>query len=274
MQENIEQLIQQAPEVIVTYGIKIVLALAVYVVGKWVAKSASKLLEKGMKARAVDLTVVNFTKNLSYYVVLTVVIIAALGQLGVQTASFVAILGAAGLAVGFALQGSLSNFAAGVLLILFRPFKIGDFVEAGGAAGVVRDISIFSSTLITPDNKTIIVSNSSIMGSNIINYSTQPERRVDFNVGVSYGANIAQVKTELEAIAKSDARILPEKDITIGLGEMADSSVNFVFRVWVKTPDYWPVFFDINEKIKLRFDEVGIEIPFPQMDVHLDQAAA
>lgn len=274
MNENIQALIEKAPEVIVTYGIKILLAIVVYVVGKWVAKTITTLLQKGMKARNVDPTIVSFTKNIVYYAVLTVVIIAALGQLGVQTASFVAVIGAAGLAVGFALQGSLSNFAAGVLLILFRPFKLGDFVEAGGAAGVIKEISIFSTIMTTPDNKTITISNSSIMGGNIINFSTQPKRRVDFVVGVSYSADIDKVKTELEAIAKDDERILQEDGFTIGLAELGDSSVNFAFRIWTKTENYWPLYFATNEKIKKRFDEVGIEIPFPQMDVHLSKDAA
>jgi len=274
MNENIEQLIEQIPTLLATYGTKLALAIAIYIIGKWLAKMLSGLLAKAMNARNVDPTISNFTKNIVFYVLLTMVVISALGQLGVQTASFVAIIGAAGLAVGFALQGSLSNFAAGVLIILFRPLKIGDYVEAGGASGSVKDISIFNTTLITPDNKTIIIPNSAISGGNITNYSTQAERRVDFTVGVSYGASIDQVREELKAIAEADERVLKDKDITIGLVEMADSSVNFVFRIWVKTPDFWGVFFDTNEKIKKRFDEVGIEIPFPQMDVHLDKPQA
>lgn len=271
MNENIESLLHQAPEVIVTYGIKIVLAIVVYIVGKWVAGGISSLIHKTLNARKVDPTVSQFTKNIVFYALLTMVIVAALGQLGVQTASFVAIIGAAGLAVGFALQGSLSNFASGVLLILFRPFKIGDYVEAGGAAGVVKEISIFSTILNTPDNKTVIISNSSVMGSNITNFSTQPERRVDFTVGVSYNADLDLVRSELTAIASEDSRILQDKGITIGVAELADSSINFVFRVWANTPDYWAVFFDTNEKIKKRFDQAKIEIPFPQMDVHVTQ---
>lgn len=269
MKENIDELLQRAPEILVTYGVKILLAFAVYLIGKWIAKGISGLLEKGMKSRNVDPTIVSFTKNIVYYAMFTMVIIAALGQLGVQTASFVAIIGAAGLAIGFALQGSLANFAAGVLLMLFRPFKLGDFVEAGGASGVVKEISIFSTILNTGDNKTVIISNATIMGGNITNYSTQPERRVDFTVGVSYGADLDLVRKELMAIAESDERVIVEKGITIGLVELADSSVNFAFRVWTKTENYWPLFFETNEKIKKRFDASGIEIPFPQMDVHV-----
>lgn len=274
MDKNIQIIIDQAPSVITAYGIKIVLAIAVYVVGKWIATGLANLLQKGMNARGVDATVGSFTKNIVYYAMFTMVVVAALGQLGVQTASFVAIIGAAGLAVGFALQGSLANFASGVLLILFRPFKIGDFVEAGGAMGSVKEISIFSTILLTPDNKTVIISNSAVMGGNITNFSAESERRVDFTVGVGYGACLDTVRKELQAISDADDRILHDKGITIGLAELADSSVNFAFRVWTKTEDYWAVYFDINEKIKRRFDEVGIEIPYPQMDVHVAKDAA
>ncbi|WP_053981017.1 mechanosensitive ion channel family protein [Marinagarivorans algicola] len=271
MNENIQGLIDKAPEIIMTYGMKIILAFAVYLIGKWVAKAVASLLEKGMASRKVDATIISFTKNIVYYAMFTMVIIAALGQLGVQTASFVAIIGAAGLAIGFALQGSLANFAAGVLLILFRPFKLGDFVEAGGASGVVKDVSIFSTILTTGDNKTVTISNASVMGGNITNYSTQPERRVDFTVGVGYGADLNLVRKELEAIANSDDRVLIDKGITIGVAELADSSVNFAFRIWTKTENYWPLYFSTNEQIKLRFDQAGIEIPFPQMDVHVSK---
>jgi len=271
MNENIEKLLERLPEIVTTYGVKIFLAIAVFIIGKWLARSLANLLAKGMSAKRVDPTVTGFTSNIAYYALFTMVVIAALGQLGIQTASFVAIIGAAGLAVGFALQGSLANFASGVLLILFRPFKIGDFVEAGGTAGSVNNISIFSTVLKTPDNKTIIVANSSVMGGNIVNYSTEPERRVDLTVGVSYNANLDTVRSELESIVVAEKRILAERGITIAVSELADSSVNFVFRVWAKTEDYWGVYFDLNEQIKRRFDTAGIEIPFPQMDVHVTQ---
>ena len=271
MDFSIDALMEQAPTIAITYGMKIVLAIVVYVIGKWIAKSIAGLLQKGLNARGVDATIGQFTKNIVFYALLTMVVVAALGQLGVQTASFVAIIGAAGLAVGFALQGSLSNFAAGVLLILFRPFKLGDFVTAGGASGTVKEISIFSTILKTPDNKVITVANSSVWGSNITNFSAEPERRVDFTVGVGYGANLDLVRTELQRIAESDERVIADKGITIGVNELADSSINFAFRVWAKTEDYWGVFFDFNETIKKRFDELDIEIPFPQMDVHLSK---
>lgn len=274
MEFDFKNISEQAPELIIFYGTKILLAIVIYVIGKWIAKIIAGLIEKGLDARHVDKTITVFVRNLVYYVFLVIVVIAALGQLGVQTASFVAIVGAAGLAIGFALQGSLANFAAGILLILFRPCKVGDYIEAAGVAGVVSDISIFATTLLTPDNKTITVANASIMGDNIINYSTQSERRVDFVVGVSYSANLQQVKDELKAIAEADSRVLTTHEVMIGVCEMADSSVNLVFRPWVNSADYWAVKFDLNEKIKIRFDELGIGIPFPQMDVHVHQTAA
>ncbi len=271
MDFDYEKLFENAPTLIITYGTKIALALAIYVIGKWVVRLITKLLEKGLNSRSIDQTITIFVKNLTYYILLVMVIIAALGQLGLQTASFVAIVGAAGLAVGLALQGSLSNFASGVMLILFRPCKVGDFIEAAGAMGTVSDISIIATTILTGDNKTITVSNTALMNSNIVNYSTQSERRLDLVVGVGYGSNIQQVKDELKAIAESDPRVLTTRDVTIGLAELADSSINFVFRPWVQSSDYWPTKFDLNEKIKNRFDELGIEIPFPQMDVHVQK---
>ncbi len=264
-----EKMIEQVGTLVITYGTKIVLALAVFIIGKWVAKRVTGFIERRMMASNIDVTISKFVKNILYYIFLTVIIIAALGQIGIQTASFVAIVGAAGLAVGLALQGSLANFAAGVLLILFRPIKVGDFVEVAGVAGVVNEISIFSTTLTTGDNKTIIVANSSVMGSNITNYSTQPTRRVDLVVGVSYDANIQQVKDELQALADADDRILKDPAVTIGVVELADSSVNLVFRPWVNSADYWGVHFDLHEKIKNRFDEVGIGIPYPTMDLNV-----
>ena len=260
-------------ELVMVYGVKLLLALAIYIIGKWIVGLISNALQRSMDARNVDPTISKFVGSIAYYLMFAFVVIAALGQLGVQTASVVAIIGAAGLAVGFALQGTLSNFAAGVMMILLRPIKVGDFVEVAGTAGTVSEVAIFATTLLTGDNKTIIIANSAVMGDNITNYSTQPERRVDLLVGVGYGANIQQVKDELQAIADADERILKDKGVTIAVKELADSSVNLVFRVWVNSADYWGVYFDFTERIKIRFDEVGIEIPFPQMDIHTDKAA-
>ncbi len=267
MEFNVEELSALA----INYGVKLVMAIVVYVIGKWLANLVANALEKGMSTKSVDPTVARFTRNIVYYALFAMVIVAALGQLGVQTASFVAIVGAAGLAVGFALQGSLANFAAGVLLILFRPFKAGDFVEAGGASGVVKEISIFSTILTTGDNKVVVIANNAVMGGNITNYSAMPTRRVDMVVGVGYGADLALVKKTLQELADADDRVLKDPGVTIAVSELADSSVNFVFRPWVNSSDYWGVFWAMNEQIKIRFDELGIEIPFPQMDVHLDK---
>ncbi len=200
------------------------------------------------------------------------IIIAAMGQLGTETASLVAISAAAGLAIGLALQGSLANFASGVMLIIFRPLKVGDFVEAGGATGTVREIGIFTSILSSPDNKKIYVPNANLTGAKIINYSAFGTRRIDLVAGVSYGDSLDLVKATLEQILAEDDRILTDPAPTIAVLELADSSVNFAVRPWVKEEDYWDVRFDTQEKIKQRFDEKGISIPFPQQDVHLIKA--
>ncbi len=250
------------------YLIKVALAIAIFVVGRIVIKIIHSAINRAMQAKNVEPTVARFVGSIAYYLMFAFVVIAAIGQLGVQTASVVAILGAAGLAVGLALQGTLSNFASGVMLILLRPIKVGDFVEVAGESGSVKEVAIFATTLLTGDNKTIIIANSQVMGSNITNYSTQDERRVDLTVGVSYDADLQLVKDELNAIASANDKILHDKGVTIGLVELADSSVNFVFRSWVKTADYWGVYFALNERIKERFDEVGIGIPYPQMDLH------
>lgn len=271
MQEKFQSIIDRIPELATLYGLKILLALAVFFIGKWLAQTISRLLCKGLEYRGVDGAVSSFFRQISYYGLLIVVTVAALGQLGVQTASFIAVIGAAGLAIGLALQGSLANLAAGVLLILFRPFRAGDYIEAAGTAGVVKEISIFSTTFVTPDNKTITVPNGGILGDNITNYSLQTERRVDLEIGVSYSSDIDLVKRELLAVAQADERVLKDKEITVGIITFADSSVNFVLRPWVRTADFWPVRFSLMENIKKRFDEVGIEIPFPQMDVHVQK---
>jgi len=271
VQEKFQAMIDRVPELVTLYGIKIVLALVVFFIGKWLAHSISRLICKGLEYRGIDGAVSSFFRQISYYGLLIVVVVAALGQLGVQTASFVAVIGAAGLAIGLALQGSLSNFAAGVLLILFRPFRAGDYIEAAGTAGVVKEISIFSTTFMTPDNKTITVPNGGILGGNIINYSLQTERRIDLEIGVSYSSDVDLVKRELLAVAQADERVLKDKEITVGIMTFADSSINFVLRPWVKTSDFWPVRYSLMENIKKRFDAAGIEIPFPQMDVHVQK---
>ena len=251
------------------YGVDILAALAIFLLGKWGAKIAMKLATKAMHHAKVDETLVSFASNIVYGLVLVFVVIAALNQLGIQTASLVAVLATAGLAIGLALKDSLSNFAAGVMIIIFRPFKLGDYIEAAGIAGSVEAISIFTTTIKTPDNKTIIVPNSPITTGNVVNYSTKPTRRVDLVFGCGYGDDILKVKKVLQSIIDADDRVLKDPAPTIALAELGDSSVNFVVRPWVKTSEYWDVRFDLHEKVKLAFDKEGISIPFPQRDVHL-----
>jgi len=251
------------------YGLKIVAAIIVLIVGRWIAKAIRKLVNKILIKRNIDPTLISFVGNLAYIALLTFVIIAALAQLGIQTTPFIAVIGAAGLAVGLALQGGLANFAAGFLMIVFRPFKVGHFIEGAGATGIVEEIHIFTTQLRTPDNKTVIIPNAKLMGDNIINYSAKDTRRVDLVVGVSYTDDLQKVKQVLQDIVKKDSRILQDPASMIAVKELADSSVNFVVRLWVKTADYWDVYFDTTENVKKRFDAEGISIPFPQQDVHL-----
>jgi small conductance mechanosensitive channel len=264
-----EEILQKVWEVTQAYGPKILFALVIFVVGRWIAKGFRKLINRVLEKKNVDLTLVKFIANLTYIILLAFFVVAALGQLGIQTTSFIAIIGAAGLAVGLALQGSLANFAAGFLMIIFRPFKVGEFIEGAGVAGTVEEISIFTTQLKSPDNKTIIVPNAKISGDNIVNYSTKGTRRVDMVAGIGYECDIDKAREILEEIVTSDERVLKDPAHKIGVVELADSSVNFVVRPWVNTSDYWDVWFDMTEKIKKRFDEAGISIPFPQRDIHV-----
>jgi small conductance mechanosensitive channel len=265
----VEQVVVKLQEWITLYGLKVVAAVVILILGRIAAIAIRSLVKRVLKKSRVDETLVAFATSVSYVAAMAFVIIAALGQLGVQTASFVAVLGAAGLAVGLALQGSLANFAAGVLMIIFKPFKVGDFIEAGGTSGIVEEIGIFTTELKTPDNKKVIVPNAKATGDNITNFTANEKRRVDIVAGVSYGDDIDRVRGILAKILEEDERILKDPAPTIGVLELADSSVNFAVRPWVKTADYWDVFFATQEKIKKRFDAEGITIPFPQQDVHL-----
>lgn len=258
----------------VDLGIRIITAIAIFFVGKWVVALVIRGLMKAMQKGDVDTTLRRFVSNLARMVLMLFVIIAAINHLGIQTASLIAVLGAAGLAVGLALQGSLSNFAAGVLIVLFRPYKVGDFIEGGGVSGSVEEVQILTTVLKTGDNKRVIIPNSQIMGTTITNYSANPTRRVDLVVGVSYSDDLDQVRKELEALVAADERILKDPAPTIAVSELADSSVNFVLRPWVNTADYWAVYFDLTERVKKRFDEVGVSIPFPQQDVYIHNVPA
>jgi small conductance mechanosensitive channel len=264
-----EQIIPTLQQWTIFYGVRILAALAILVIGRIVAGAIKKVLARAMERSRVDTTLISFVTNVTYVALMAFVVIAAVGKLGVQTASFVAVIGAAGLAIGLALQGSLANFAAGVLMIIFRPFRVGDYIEGGGMAGTVEEISIFTTHLKSPDNRSIIVPNAKITSDSIVNYSAKEIRRVDLVAGVSYSDDIDKVKSVLWDIINSDERVLKDPAPTIALFELADSSVNFVVRPWVKSGDYWSFYFEIYEKIKKRFDAEGISIPFPQQDVHL-----
>jgi small conductance mechanosensitive channel len=254
---------------LIGYSIKLIAAIAIFVVGQFIAKIIKKIIAKILNKRGVDLAVISFVASLTYGLVLMVAVIAAISHLGFNTTSLVAIIGAAGLAIGLAVQGSLSNFASGVLIISLRPFKSGDFVQVSGISGIVEEILIFSTKLRTGDNKSVIIPNGSITSGTITNYSAKPTRRIDLIIGVSYNANLAQTKQVLSDVVTRHALILKDQAITIGVSELADNSVNLVVRPWVKSEDYWPVYFDLLENIKVALDEAGIEIPYPQLSLHM-----
>jgi len=255
------------------FGIDLALALVIFFLGRFFVRLVVRTLSKTMQNNGVEKTLETFICNLVSMALLVVVVIAAIGQVGIQTTSFIAIFGAAGLAVGLALQGSLSNFASGVLIVLFRPYKVGDFVEAAGIAGSVEQVQILTTILKTGDNKQVIVPNSQIMDTIITNYSAHDTRRVDMVVGVSYEDDLDKVRKTLEGIIAADDRILLDPAPKIAVAELADSSVNFVVRPWCATSDYWAVMWDLTETIKKRFDQEGISFPFPQQDVHLYKAS-
>ena len=257
---------------LVTLGKNLIVAILIYYIGRFIVRLVVGGLRRVMQRQNVEKTLETFVCNLVRIALMVMIIIAAIGALGIQTTSFIAIFGAAGLAIGLALQGSLSNFAAGVLIVLFRPYKVGDFVEAAGISGTVEQVQILTTILKTPDNKQIIVPNSQIMDSIITNYSANPTRRVDLTVGVSYDDDIDKVLATLRELVDAEERILKDPECLIKVQALADSSVNFVVRPWVNSADYWGVYFDLTEAIKKRFDQDGITFPFPQQDVHLYKA--
>lgn len=252
--------------------LSLALAITIFVAGRWIANLLTKVIYSVLMRAKVDNILVDFLSGLAKAAMVLFVIVAALTQLGVDTTSLIALIGAAGIAVGLALKDSLQNFASGVMLILFRPFKAGDYIDAGGVMGIVERITVFSTTLRTGDNKEVIVPNGSIYGGTITNYSARETRRVDMIFGIGYDADLLKAKSVLRALVDNDERILKEPEVLIAIAELADSSVNIIVRPWVKSGDYWPVFWDMQEKVKLTFDQQGISIPFPQMDVHLNQA--
>ncbi len=273
MDINWQELLNKLVEQVVLWAPNILWAIGIFIIGRIVVRLVRRIMRGAMRRAKTEETLVLFISNIAYAALMTFVIIAALGKLGVKTDSLVAILAAAGLAVGFALQGSLGNFAAGVMLIMFRPFKIGDLVEAGGVTGVVENIEVFSTIMRTLDNKKVIVPNGSITGDVITNYSGNETRRVDLVAGIGYGDDIVAAKKILEEILAMHPLVLKDPKPSVALIELADSSVNFNVRPWCKTDDYWTVYSEVTEQIKLRFDAAGISIPYPQQDVHMHNVA-
>ncbi|WP_272700513.1 mechanosensitive ion channel family protein [Desulfovibrio sp. Fe33] len=269
MEFDIAQITATLTNYITQYGLRILVALLIFVIGRIIAKGVANGSQRVMLKAKVDETLASFLRNIIYYALIAAVVIAALGQAGINVTSFLAVLGAAGLAVGLALKDSLSNFAAGVMLILLKFFRKGDYVTAGGVSGTVTAINIFNTVLTTPDNMVITVPNSSILGGTITNVTANDTRRVDMVFGIGYGDDLLKAKKTLERIVSEEPRVLTDPAPTIEVSELADSSVNFVVRPWCKTSDYWGVYFALTEKVKLVFDQEGISIPFPQQDVHM-----
>ncbi|MEN8124357.1 MAG: mechanosensitive ion channel domain-containing protein [Bacteroidota bacterium] len=268
---NIESIFAEATKLIFEYGPKLIGAIIVWIIGSMIIKSISKALNKLMDKRNLDESLKPFLRSLVSILLKILLGISVLGMLGVEMTSFIAILGAAGLAVGLALSGTLQNFAGGVIILLFKPFKVGDFIDAQGHTGTVREIQIFNTILTDLDNKTIIIPNGALSTNSMINYSTEPIRRVDISVGIAYGENVEKSREVLNELVKNDKRVLTDPLPFIGVTELADSSVNLTFRIWAKADDYWDVFFDMNENVYNAFNKSGVQIPFPQMDIHLNK---
>lgn len=268
---QLEEIFRKLMEIIVEYGPRLIGAIAVWIIGTWIIKAITKGFARMMEKRKTDKTLRPFLKGLFGTLLKVLLIISVLGTLGIQMLSFVAILGAAGLAIGMALSGTLKNFAGGVMLLVLKPFQAGDLIEAQGYLGKVSKIQIFNTILKTLDNKTIIIPNGGLSTSSMVNYSTEDKRRVDWTFGIGYGDSIDQAKKVMRKLCDEDQRILEEPEVFIAVSELADSSVNFTVRAWVKAEDYWNVKFDMNEKIYKTFNQEGLNIPFPQMDVHVHE---
>lgn len=262
---NAEQIISYLSE----YGLKILVSLAIFIIGKWVAKIITHFLKKMIRKAKVEVTLVSFLGNVIYAILLVFVIIAALDHLGINTTTFAAAIAAAGLAIGLALQGSLSNLASGVLIIILHPFKIGDFIQSGSVSGKVKDIGILTTILTTGDNKTVIIPNTAIMSGTITNFSMEDTRRVDMVFGISYDDDMKKAKDIIAKVIAADKRVLAEPIPKIAISELADSSVNIIARPWVQKDDYWDVFFHLTEAVKNSFDKAGITIPYPKRDIHV-----
>ena len=273
--EDTHQAVSKYTDLAITYsseyGVKLIAALLIFLIGKWAVAKITTFTKHMMQKAKIDTTLVEFAESLIYFVLLLMVVLASLNALGINTTSFLAVFGAASLAIGLALQGSLANVGAAVLIIIFRPFKVGDYVQAGGATGTVEDVNLFSTVIAPLDNRTIIVPNASIINGNITNYSKKQQRRVDHVFGIGYGDDLKLAKEILMDIMMNDSKIHSEPAPFVAVSELGDSSVNFTTRAWVDTADYWDVYFSQLETVKLAFDEKGISIPFPQMDVHMQK---
>lgn len=267
------KMLENLQPLLISYGGKVFAALLIFLIGKWIARRITNVIMQLMKSRDVDVTLTKFLEGIFYYALLASVIIAVAGQLGIKTTSFLAVLGAASLAIGLALKDSLANFSSGVMLILFHPFKVGDVVTIGGETGSVEAISVFSTILNTPDNQKKIIPNGTISNSTITNITANSTRRIDIVVGIGYNDDIRLAKEVLHEILADDSRILQDPAPFVAVTALGSSSVDLVVRPWVATADYWAVYFALNETIKLTFDEKGISFPYPQQDVHIYQQA-
>ena len=266
---NLDAILETIYGYLAQYGLKALGAVLIFLVGRWLARVVGEIVEKAMVKAHIDKTIARFTKNLTHIGLLVFVVIAALGAAGVETTQFAVVIGAAGLAVGLALQGSLANFASGFLMVIFRPFKVGDFIEAAGVKGTVKEIQIFNTLINTPDNIRVIIPNAQLTGGNIMNYTANGTRRVDLVIGISYEDDINKARSVIEGVLAGDERVLREPAATVAVSELGDSSVNFVVRPWVKAADYWDAYFGITAKVKLALDKNDISIPYPQRDVHI-----
>jgi len=268
---NAEQILAKLTEIAVEYGPKLLGAIAVLVIGGWVIRMLMRGTGKMFDRSKIDESLKPFLTSLLRTLLRALLIISVLGMVGVEMTSFIAILAAAGLAIGMALSGTLQNFAGGVMILLFKPFKVGDYIEAQGHAGSVKEIQIFNTILKTPDAKIIIIPNGGLANGSMINYSAEEKRRVDWTFGIGYGDKIETARKVLRDLMDADERVLKDPEVFIAVSELGDNSVNFAVRAWVKASDYWPLFFDMNERVYNAFNKEGLNIPFPQMDVHLHQ---
>jgi small conductance mechanosensitive channel len=274
MESNIEtgvNLLEKLYDLLISYGPKFIGAILVLILGFWVISLITKAVARVMRNRDLDPSLQPFFRTLISVLLKVLLVVSVMGMVGIQMTSFIAILGAAGLAIGMALSGTLQNFAGGVMILAFKPFKVGDYIDAQGYSGTVNEIQIFNTILKTPDNKTIIIPNGGLATGSMTNFSSEPTRRVDWVFGIAYGDKFEKAKEVLHRLVQEDERILKEPEVFIALNELADSSVNIVVRAWVNASDYWGVYFDMNEKVYKTFDKEGLSIPFPQMDLHLQK---